>query len=128
MYVRFVVHELDEDSGRKKGVIQVLVELADNKTLDMDEYAAFEDTYEWLVENLKEPYQFSRSKKYHAKNVALSWFKDSAVEHIAKMRSLIAILDTHGLQVEMLRTSRPGYIIYEDEFQVVAEPFAETGA
>ena len=128
MYVRFVVHELDEDSGRKKGVIQALVELADNKTLDMHENAAFEDTYGWLVENLKEPYQFSRSKKYHAKNVALSWFKDSAVEHIAKMRSLIAILDTHGLQVEMLRTSRPGYIIYEDEFQVVAEPFAETGA
>ena len=94
----------------------------------MHENAAFEDTYEWLVENLKEPYQFSRSKKYHAKNVALSWFKDSAVQHIAKMRSLIAILDTHGLQVEMLRTSRPGYIIYEDEFQVVAEPFAETGA
>ncbi len=31
-----------------------------------------------------------------------------------------------SVKVEVIRTERPGYIVYEDEFQVTAEPFAET--
>jgi hypothetical protein len=30
--------------------------------------------------------------------------------------------------VEMITTERPGFLVYEDEYQVVAEPFADTGA
>jgi hypothetical protein len=56
----------------------------------------------------------------------LSWFKDTAVAHIAKMHRLARILEAHGLPVEELRTERPGYVVYEDAFQVAAEPFRET--
>ena len=58
------------------------------------------------------------------KNVALSWFKDSATPHISRTHKLPTILNNYGLQTEILINERPGYIVYEDEFQVVAEPFA----
>lgn len=51
---------------------------------------------------------------------ALSWFKPTAREHISNMRALAAILDAHGITVDVLREQRPGYIVYEDEHQVVA--------
>jgi len=36
---------------------------------------------------------------------------------------MVAILENHDVKVEMLKTQRPGYLVYQDEFQVVAEPF-----
>ena len=42
------------------------------------------------------------------------------------MRVLVQILVAHGIVVEVLRTERPGYIVYEDAYQVAAEPFKET--
>jgi hypothetical protein len=53
------------------------------------------------------------------------WFKASAREHIAKMYEMACIVELNGVWVRMIKTCRPGYIVYEDEYQVVAEPFAE---
>lgn len=126
MYIRFVVNELDEDSGRRKGLFQVLLELDDEGELNDYERATFREIYQWFLDNLKEPMSFSRSNKYHAKNVALSWFKGNAQRHIAKMRQLAQILDAKGVVVETIKSEKPGYIVYEDNYQIAAEPFSET--
>jgi len=42
------------------------------------------------------------------------------------MRTVASILDAHGIEVEVLHTVRPGYVVYEDQYQVAAEPFSET--
>ena len=68
----------------------------------------------------------TRASRPHAKKVALSWFKDIAADHIRNMRGLAQILEAHGIAVEMLQSDRPGYVVYEDRFQVAAEPFHET--
>ena len=39
---------------------------------------------------------------------------------------MVVILATCGYAMREVRTSRPGYVVYDDEFQVVAEPFSET--
>ena len=44
------------------------------------------------------------------------------------MRELVAILEAHDIAVEMLQTERPGYVVYEDTYQIVAEAFSDTGA
>jgi hypothetical protein len=77
---------------------------------------------------LEVPTRFTASKPpfYRKKNKAISWFKDTAHEHLARVRELVAILEHHGISVRMLKTNRVGYIVYEDEFQIVAEPFADT--
>jgi len=42
------------------------------------------------------------------------------------MHNLKAILEGHDIHVEIISTHNPGYIVYEDEHQVTAEPFQET--
>ena len=40
--------------------------------------------------------------------------------------TLKAILEMHGHIVSLVREERVGYIVHEDEFQVIAEPFSDT--
>lgn len=126
MFIRFVIHKLDEDSGKRQGLFQALANLESRGRLRPHEQEHFDEVYEWFRHNLKKPQSFSRSSKPHAKKVALSWFKDSATEHIARMRGLVQILKAHRIEVDVLTTDRPGYVVYEDAFQVAAEPFRET--
>jgi len=126
MFVRFVIHKNDEDSGRRQGLFQAMSELRDAGTLDSYEQERYDEIYDWFRKHLKKPRSFTRSSKPHAKNVALSWFRDDATEHISRMREIMGILDVHGIAVEILHTTRPGYVVYEDKYQVAAEPFSET--
>ena len=40
------------------------------------------------------------------------------------MHQIAAILERHGPPVTLLSEARVGYVIWEDEFQVIAEPFS----
>ena len=42
------------------------------------------------------------------------------------MREIAAILEEHGVMVKMIYTDNPGYLLYEDEHQIVAHPHPET--
>ncbi|OJH42502.1 hypothetical protein [Cystobacter ferrugineus] len=126
MFVRFVINRLDPDSGRRQGILQALRELRDDDLLLPEEQEVCDEVFAWLFDNLDRPDTFSRSRKRHAAKVALSWFKPTAREHIARMHVLARVLEAHGLQVDIIEERRPGYIVHEDEYQVVAEPFQET--
>jgi hypothetical protein len=41
------------------------------------------------------------------------------------MREMVALLKHHDVPVQMIKAARPGYIVYEDNFQIVAVPFAD---
>ena len=43
-------------------------------------------------------------------------------------RELVWLLREHGVAIHELWTQRPGYVEYRDRWQVVAEPFRDTGA
>ena len=126
MYVRFVIHRNDQDSGRRQGLFQALSDLDHAGMLRPHEQIVWDETYEWFQKNLRKPLSFSRSSKPHAKKVALSWFKDSATDHIARMYALAQVLMDHDMVVDVIRTERPGYVVYEDKDQIAAEPFSET--
>jgi hypothetical protein len=36
---------------------------------------------------------------------------------------MVRILERNDIHVKKIRTDKPGYVIYEDEWQLVAEPF-----
>ena len=128
-FLRFVVSELDPDSGRRQGVLQAAFALRDRGELSADELAALADIGRWLDANLPKPAKFTRKRNHsHRTPMALSWFKDTASVHVAKVRTVVALLEARGIPVSSITTDRPGYIVYEDHFQVVAEPFADTGA
>jgi hypothetical protein len=127
MYLRFVVAEIDEDSERALGVFHAVWNLRYAGRL----YAYEEDHHDmvrwWFSANLKRPTRFTAAKApfYRKKNRAVSWFKDTAIAHLAQIRELVAILENHGIHVRTLKVKRVGYVVYEDEYQIVAEPFAD---
>jgi hypothetical protein len=127
MYLRFVVAEIDQDSSRELGVFHALEKLRNAGALDQHEEELEDEIHKWFDKHLKKPARFTTAKlPYHRKQKrAISWFKHTAREHLAQIRVLVEILKHHGVAVRMLRTDRVGYVVYEDEFQIVAEPFAK---
>lgn len=128
MYLRFVVNAVVEDSNRLQGVFGACYKLSDDGKFTYAEAEQFAALTKWFGKNLKTPDKFVRSKNPNAKEKALSWFKDSAKEHISKMREMAELLKNHGISVRMIRENRIGYVVYEDEFQIVAMPFDDTKA
>ena len=126
MFVRFVIKSIDQRSGRRQGLFQAARKLRLTGSLSDADYDHLEDIRAWFNQNLEKPTRLALSPRPHAKDQAISWFKDTATRHIAKMREFQEILERQGLVVEMIKTDRPGYVLYEDEFQVAAYPFSET--
>jgi hypothetical protein len=126
MYIRFVIDTKDERSGRRKGIFAALGILKKHPEISGLDYKRYRELAEWFNENLDMPEKFHRSSKPHAKPKALSWYKDSAKEFIKKTREVSELLEKYGIKVTMLKSKRPGYIVYESETQVVAEPYNDT--
>jgi hypothetical protein len=126
MYLRFVVSEIDEDSDRELGVFHAVGNLRERGALSNYEEEQHDLIRNWFNNHLEKPSRFTASKPpyYRKKSRAISWFKDTAHEHLDRVRSLVAILQNHGVSVQMLKSNRVGYVVYEDEFQIVAEPFS----
>jgi hypothetical protein len=126
MYLRFVVSDIDKDSERELGIFHGVQNLRDTGALYPHEEEAHDLICKWFDAHLEKPSRFTASKPphYRKKSKAISWFKDGARGHLAHARSLVAILENHGVFVETRKTDRVGYVVYEDEFQIVAEPFS----
>ena len=125
VYLRFVVRSIDEDSQRELGVFHAMWNLRDRGHLDSHEEDEHDRIVEWFNRNLERPTRFTASKPpFHwRKNKAICWFKGSAHEHLSRARSLVTMLTHHDVPVRMLTARRVGYVVYEDEHQIVAEPF-----
>jgi hypothetical protein len=123
MLVRFAVLERDSDSQVERGLFQATESLRSAGRLAEYEEAIVRETFRWFNRCLPVPGRFSRSSRAHAAARAISWFKPTARECIARMRELAAVLEEHGHHTLQLTTGRPGYVVYEDAYQVVAEPF-----
>jgi len=125
-YLRFVVNKIDRDSGRRQGLFLTGGYLRRQDAFNYNEEKEHDALLKWFDKNLERPESFSKSKRSNPTKVAISWFKPTALEHIKRMHEFKALLENHGVTVEVIKTDRPGYIVYEDEFQITAEPFADT--
>jgi hypothetical protein len=56
------------------------------------------------------------------------WFKPDAGECVTRAFELARLVGRHGISTRILKTRHPGYVIYEDRYQVVAVPFRDTRA
>jgi len=117
MFLRFAVHDRDENSRRGKGVFTALYGLADTHMLSDYELTWFDEQEAWFRTHLKRPKGITSSP------TAILWFKDSATEHISRMRALCALLEHKDIAIAYFETLRPGRIVYEDDHQVAAIPY-----
>ena len=128
MYIRFVVLRANTSTGVRDGVFTTANELRDGDGLSDWEFEEIRQLLAWFGEHLETPTRFNRtsSKGWYRRSArGISWLRTTAVEHVTKMRALVAILESHGHHVTVIKAANPGYIVYEDEHQVVAEPFRE---
>ncbi|MEM7278691.1 MAG: hypothetical protein AAF385_11260 [Pseudomonadota bacterium] len=121
-----MIQQKDVDSGKRTGLFQASYRLQNSGLLDGYEEEQLTTIRDWFNDNLKKPTSVSKSGKPHARDVAISWFKDSAKEHIKRMYALKPILEVQSVSVDLIWTPRPRYVVYENESQLTAQPYAET--
>lgn len=124
MYLRFTGKEIDLRSGNPKGIISVAYDLIESNELLVYEYDMVMSVLHWFNCNLRVPNKFSRSRNsYNKNNRGLSWVKSASSGVVGKLMELKALIEMKGILIDIQKTKKPGYIVYEDEHQVVAEPF-----
>jgi hypothetical protein len=127
-FIRFVVHEIDEDSQRRRGLFHAAYALRDSGTMAVYDEERLASALRWFAVHLQKPRRFTRSARPHRRAQAICWFKSGARTHLARIREVQHLVDGYGVRVEMITSRRPGYVVYEDAFQVAACPFSETPA
>jgi len=125
MFVRFVVKTLDPRSGRKQGLFSATAALRDSGRLGDDDDHRLELLWSWFNKNLERPKRLSLSSRHNKRPQAISWFKETALEHIEQMHEFQKVLERYGHVVERITAERIGYILYEDEFQAASHPFKD---
>jgi len=124
--LRFVIERRNEDSQELAGLFVAADWIRDHEAAPAQELERLSEIRAWFDKRLPKPSRLRVSRRPWRKNKAISWFKSDARRHISRAREMAAIIAAHGFTVREIRTSRPGYVVYEDRFQVVAEPFADT--
>lgn len=126
LYLRLIVGKTHGSHGNRSGVFHACYELRREQRLSPQEDDELSASLKWFERNLTTPNRFTRSGYSRAESTALSWFKPSATDCIKRIRRMVEILEAHGILAEILKTDRPGYVVYEDDHQIVATPFADT--
>lgn len=118
-YVRFVIGRKDEDSHVEQGIFQAAALAVEWRHITGSDADDLNKLRWWFSENLEKPTSFGRDTL----RLGICWFKTEATEHISRIWEMVRILERNGIFVKKIRTNKPGYVIYEDEWQLVAEPF-----
>lgn len=123
MYIRFTVHEISEESGQKLGIFHAIRYLYDDGELTDLEFDLADRLMAWFSKNLGSPLRYLNKQKSKKSVIYISWFKVSSKSHIEKARELASILENKDISVEVLKTNKPGKIVFEDEHQIFARPY-----
>jgi hypothetical protein len=124
MLIRFITTEIHGRSRVAAGIFVAAYRLRDSDKLPFYDHETLTEALRWFEFYLKRPYRFSRTMRPR-QPVAISWFKSTATDHISKIWEMVAVLENNEVPVRLIKTVTPGYIVYEDEHQIVAEPYAE---
>lgn len=118
-YIRFAVSRKDEDSHVGQGIFQAVALALEWGNISGSDADELNEIREWFSQNLERPTSFGRDKL----RLGICWFKTAASEHISRIWEMVRILERNGIYVKKFTTDKPGYVVYEDEWQLVAEPF-----
>jgi hypothetical protein len=107
------------ESGAYDGTFRLAYRLRGSSVATKADRSALAEALNWFEGNLGTPARSRASYRRHTRGI--SWFKDTAVDHLARMHAIRLVLERYGHQVLMLTEARVGEVVYEDEYQVVAE-------
>lgn len=129
MYLRFVLQKTNSESSVREGLFPTAYALARGSELTAEDRTELASLLAWFDNNLKTPARFNRSSSkgyYRRAAKGIAWLKPTATVQLDQMRVLATLIARNGHFAEMIKTDRPGYIVYEDDLQIIAEPFQDT--
>ena len=121
MFLRFVVGADGEDHRQLTGVIAEARLLRDDGLLYDYEDAWLQAQFDWFNANVPVP-PYSKSKW---PDQCAAWFKNTttAADAIGRMWEFVQLLRENGKNVRILSSKLPGFVWYEDDFQVVVTEY-----
>jgi hypothetical protein len=124
MFIRFISGEIDEDSHVSAGLFRAAYKLLNEIRLPEYQYYALREPMDWFDAHLESPYDY-RLEPARLADQSLCWFRAGAKEHLRRAWEMVAIMEEHDIFIRMVKCHCPGYILYEDEAQVLAFPNAD---
>ena len=126
MYFRFIAADPDREPNRPEGVFAAAYDVLDRGVAPEYLRREIRFTLDWFVRELPIPPRFARRRRPHAPDTGLCWFRTTSVDCVRQVRHLAFLVEECGIPVREVRTTSPGYVIYEDDHQIVAEPFGRS--
>ncbi|MCO5935601.1 hypothetical protein NAF17_08615 [Mucilaginibacter sp. RB4R14] len=123
MYIRFITQFINEYGESHTGLFSALRFIREASSTQDEDVIKLKHIKDWFNENLEAPDRFSNANNKNPASISLSWFKDTAKEHIKKVYEIREVLNRYGIIVEVVTTKNPGYIVFTDDYQVSAIPF-----
>ena len=122
--LRFVVGERDARTGQPTGLLAIAYALMRSGRLGEAQAGALRDHLAWFEAHVPIPERFARERNVSHRNThGVAWIKPDATAAIACLHAIARIVEDQGYSVDVLKTTRPGYVVHEDDLQLVAEPF-----
>jgi hypothetical protein len=116
--IRFIAPQIDADSGVREGIFVAAHRLRDEGDMPAYQRDQLRSLLEWFNEYLPSPTPLRKAWN----RTAISWFKCDSKDSISRVWALVHILEDNGIVIDKITTEQPGYVIYEDRWQVVARP------
>jgi len=116
-YVRFRTDFPGVEASISLGVFHAWSHLAEADVIDPWSAERAEEICAWFDEHLPVP-RLSNDQR-----LAVFWFRADCRDMIQRLWDLAGLLRENDCGVELLRTSNPGRVCYEDRFQVAAVPW-----
>jgi len=128
MYLRFITPLRSSVRGVNLGIFSGACECREYEEAPVWLKRAIQEELDFFNEKLPIPQEsaFVVKSRKRLISVGICWFKSDAIEMIRRAFALRALLAEYGMFVTTIITDRPGQILYEDDFQIVAKPVAST--
>ncbi|WP_055619926.1 hypothetical protein [Streptomyces sp. JHA19] len=113
------------DRGRFTGVFGLVNNLAREGRLSEEQEAFRRLNNKWYDAAYTDPSTVDPTVYDHEVNPgAAAWFKPSATHLLARVPGYLEILAAQGVDCQVLRSTDPGQVVYEDDMQIVVVPYA----
>ena len=121
MFIRFTSGELDPYARVRAGLFCAARDLLWSDDLPEYEFDALCELRSWFNTYLDSP--FDHLPDHRRYDRAICWFKATAGPYLERAWDLVTILERNDILIWAIRAKKTGYIYYEDDAQVFAEPF-----
>ena len=121
MFIRFSTGQVHRRSHVPAGLFCAASELLRADDLPDYEFDVLCELRRWFNTYLDSPFDHLPHDQCYDR--AICWFKATADAYLERAWDLVTILERNDIFVWTIRSHKTGYVHYEDEAQVFAEPF-----